>query len=93
MQVITVAKFTDLKEAKNLFRKYSRTYKNTDITVALLAYDTIIGLSISKDLLQDDSKVLLIEHVPCLDCTIKQSDFINKLEIITNLLKTTWHSG
>ena len=84
-----IEKFTDLKEAKNLFRKYSRTYKNTDITVALLAYDTIIGLSISKDLLQDDSKVLLIEHVPCLDCTIKQSDFINKLEIITNLLKTT----
>ena len=89
MQVITVAKFTDLKEAKNLFSKYTRTYKNTDITVALLAYDTIIGLSISKDLLKDDSKVLLIEHVPCLDCTIKQSDFINKLEIITNLLKTT----
>ncbi len=89
MQVITVAKFNDLKEAKNLFRKYSRTYKNTDITVALLAYDTIIGLSISKDLLKDDSKVLLIEHEPCLDCTIKQSDFINKLEIITNLIKTT----
>ena len=54
-------------------------------SAAFLAYETIQ--------LDKSKKVLLIEHVPCLDCTIKQSDFINKLEIITNLLKTTWHSG
>ena len=89
MQLITVAKMTDLKEAKTLFRKYTRTYKNTDICVALTAYNSIIGLSSSKVI----SKVLVIEHDPCLDCTINQSDFFNKLEIMTNSLITTWQSG
>jgi len=82
MNIITVAKFTNLNEAKTLFRKYVKKYSKTTVCVVLAddVENIIIGMTVCRTV----TKVLVIEYTNCLDCTANMVELNEKLELLTN---------
>lgn len=82
MDIVTVAKFTNLNEAKTLFRKYVKKYKQTTVCIVLAddVENIIYGMSIARTV----SKVLIIEYTNCLNCTANMVELNEKLELLTN---------
>ena len=82
MKIVTVAKFTNLNEAKTLFRKYVKKYSKTSVCVVLAddIENIILGMSIARTV----TKVLVIEYVNCLNCTANMIELNEKLELLTN---------
>ena len=82
MDIVTVAKFTNLNEAKTLFRKYVKKYSKTSVCVVLAddVENIIFGMSIGLTV----TKVLVIEYVNCLNCTANMVELNEKLELLTN---------
>lgn len=82
MDIVTVAKFTNLNEAKTLFRKYVKKYRKTSVCIVLAddVENIIYGMSITMTV----TKVLVIEYTNCLNCTANMVELNEKLELLTN---------